>query len=386
MIKIAFILILFSLLTACQEYTPPEARGKIDYDKILNQSCKKIVINGMELLPLDTCYISADMASMEGNFFLKGDTLCFADQIACSVLFYDLNGKYLSSKLAPGRGPNEILGLHQITREPTGTGYVIMDTQWGIYALDSTLTPSSKFMIRFGSPGKVQEPDPNNTGIYEVEYAKNKLQVHGETLFFPIVTEHVNFNAYEGKCARHYYAESFTLAQFSLKNGRIEKKLCNYPPIYQQYKYISNFKFILFEVIENDLLFSFEIDSLVYRMNLQDSTLSSFGNAGKGMRQDYPTYQTFKDYNENNATCRKTYGYYHDLKWIPETGTLFRTYQKGKAPLPDGLQVYKNNCLVADLDVPRYFSVFGYAHPYYYATATHDFDNERFIIYKFQIP
>ena len=382
-LRTILIFICISVLTACQNYSIPKAKGKIDYSKIPNYSCKKLRVN--ENLFLDSLYIPAAQASLEGVFFLKRDTLCFADQVANSVLFYDLHGKYLKSKLSKGRGPNEILGLDQITDRAINQGYIIMGQQWDIYQLDSTLTPTKTFRILFGTPGKINEPDPNNTGIYEVEYAKNKLQVHGETLFFPIVTEHVHFNAYEGVNANHYYTESFTLAAFSLAHGQIEKKLCNYSPIYQQYKYASNFKYLLFEVTQNDLLFTFEIDSLIYRMNLRDSSISSFGNAGIGMHTDYPTYQTFEDSEANHSICRKNYGYYRDLKWIPETNTLLRTYQRGGTST-NGLQVYRNNCLVADWEIPQNFKLIGYYPPYYYAFGTPDYDNERFIIYKFQIP
>jgi hypothetical protein len=41
--------------------------------------------------------------------------------------------------------------------------------------------------------------------------------------------------------------------------------------------------------------------------------------------------------------------------------------------------------LMGDWEVPKEFKLIGYHHPYYYASGRPDYENERFIIYKFQI-
>jgi len=367
------------------------SKNKIHYDSICNYSKKKIIY---EKLVFDTLYFDAHQSSMEGDFTIQNDSFYFGDIIASSVLIYDQDGKFITSKLQQGRGPNEILGLNQLTKGYTDNGFIIMDEQWFIYTLDKNLNVLSNFMLRFNTSENtpkytreyINHPDPNDIGIYEVEYAKNKLRVYDHKyLFFPIVTEHINFNAYEGRNAHNYYRESSNLAKLSLENGEIEKILCNYPPVYQQYKYASNFKYILFDIAQDNLIFSFEIDSLVYQMNLQDSTILSFGNAGRGMKTQYPEFQTLEDTDEHAFTCRQNYGYYRDFTWIPETKILFRSYRKRQSPSPDGLQIYQDKCLVGDVEVPREFNVIGYIHPWYYASITPDYDNEKFIIYRFKL-
>lgn len=384
---ICTIIITTLLCWGCLSSSVPTSKNKINYDSIPNHSCKNITYRN---LILDTLYFDAHQSSMEGNFTIQKDSFYFADIIASSILIYDKNGNFITSKLQQGRGPNEILGLNQLAKGYKKNGFVIIDEQWFIYLLDSNLNVFSNFMLRFGSleniKKKINQPDPNDIGIYEVEYAKNKLRVYNdEYLFFPIVTEHVNFNAYEGKNARNYYRESSNLAKLSLESGEIEKILCNYPPVYEQYRYASNFKYILFDIDQEKLIFSFEIDSLVYQMNLQDSTILSYGNAGINMNTRYPEYQTLEDTDEHAYECRQGYGYYRDFTWISETNILFRSYRKREAPTPDGLQVYQNKCLLADVEVPRDFEIIGYIAPWYYASVTPDYDNEKFIIYRFKL-
>lgn len=384
--KNSCILMLLLLGIGCERVQIPEGKNKIAYDIVENYSRKNISYHTSFLL--DTLYFSAKQASMEGDFLIKNDTLYFVDRVLSSVLVYDKEGVYIRSALGFGRGENEIPGLNQMTTTERDR-FIILDKQWFIYLIDSNLNVDSKFFIRwdgeFIDSSKFEHPDPNNPNIYEVEYGKNKIVAYDEYLFFPVVTEHVKFNAYGEGHTPQYYSESFNLAKLSLKNGRIEQLLCNYPPVYKRYRYLSNFKYILFDLYRDSLFFSFEVDTLVYRMNMKDSTVISFGNSGVDMDTAYPEFRTFEDSDIHFSACRQNYGYYRYLKWIPQTNVLFRGYQKQKAPFEDGLQVYRNRCLVADFNVPRGFEVIGYIAPWYYAGVKPDYANEKFIIYRFKL-
>jgi hypothetical protein len=81
---------------------------------------------------------------------------------------------------------------------------------------------------------------------------------------------------------------------------------------------------------------------------------------------------------------RQKKGYYDWIEYIDETGVLFRSYKKGENSSSDGLQVYKNDVLIADLDVPKGFKVTGFIFPYYYSNEYIDEEAEKMIIYKFR--
>ena len=63
---------------------------------------------------------------MEGEFFIYNDKIGFSDRTLSSILFYDNQGHYITSKLSQGRGPNEVLGIDQIT-PITNNRFFIMD-------------------------------------------------------------------------------------------------------------------------------------------------------------------------------------------------------------------------------------------------------------------
>ena len=79
-------------------------------------------------------------------------------------------------------------------------------------------------------------------------------------------------------------------------------------------------------------------------------------------------------------------GYYYYLRYIPETALLFRSFHHGTPLTYDGLQVYKNQLLVAEYQVPKGFRVIGYVPPYYYAEGKPDIDKEAMVFYRFKLP
>ena len=92
------------------------------------------------------------------------------------------------------------------------------------------------------------------------------------------------------------------------------------------------------------------------------------------------------DADEHYGEDRQKCGYYYYLKYVPETVLLFRSFQYGTPLAYDGLQVYKNQLLVAEYQVPKGFRVIGYVPPYYYAEGKPDIDKEAMVFYRFKLP
>lgn len=357
-----------------------------DYSSIPNFSTKEIRVD--QLIGMDSLKIDGKKMSMVGNFFIHQDSLYFADCILASVLVYDKDARYVRSIYRKGRGPKELRGLDVMTVLPSGD-FVIMDEQWGITICDTTWNKVKDFTLEWKSTKSLIEqrrnPDPEDMGIYEVEYAKNKICAYGEQhVIFPITTEHVSLNAFECKNIRRYYDETYTLAILSLQRGEIERMICKFSPVYKKYSYLPNFKNVLFETNGDELYYSFEVDPLIYKMNLTDSTLVSFGEAGTAMNTNYRETTLFEDTEKYMKEDMETYGYYRYLQYIPDRDLLFRGYRKGKN-MKDGLQVYSGNCLIADLEVPREFEVIGYIAPCFYARGACNYDDEEIVLYKFKL-
>ncbi len=387
--KYLYYSVLFSILLGCHK--PPESKNKIEYHNIPNLSLSSNQV-GKELI-LDTIFICTDneneLTSMEGIFFLQKDTIYFADKQLATIFLYDLKGKFIKTYLSRGKGPNEILGLNTITPLEQG-GYAIMDEQWNIFIFDQQWKRSITYQIDWQCKKTIRElynnPDPNEKGIYEVEYAANNLRpISNKYLIFPIVTEHLRYNGYEGTNAEHFYKNSYTLGLINITNGQLKQMMCNRSPVYSQYKYLPNFKNVIFETNQDTLYYSFEADSLIYQINFQDSSTISYGYKGNNMNTRYVETNTFQKADDNYITDRKKFGFYSNLKYISETGILFRSVHYGSPQKKDGIQCYRDHIFIGEFEVPLNFQVIGYCKPYYYAVGEPDLAKEEISIYKFKL-
>ena len=180
------------------------------------------------------------------------------------------------------------------------------------------------------------------------------------------------------------YEHSYTIGMLQGNDFKLVRMICPRSPVYLEYEYLSGFKGVLFTVCDDSLFFSFEADSKIYRMDLNDEKVVAFGCAGEDMNTDYPERKSLEESDEYLWEDHQKYGHYYDLKYIPETSVLFRSFRHGSSCKEDGLQVYKNTCLVAEYKVPKEFKVIGYFPPYYYAAGeTGDEEDERMVIYRF---
>lgn len=185
-----FTLITIPFLIACSK---PEYKNehKINYKTIKNLSCQNLKATG--ILQLDTLKLDGKESSMEGEFFIYNDKIGFSDRTLSSILFYDNQGHYITSKLSQGRGPNEVLGIDQIT-PITNNRFFIMDEQWNLFLLDSCFRKINQYRINWNSQKSLKQllknPQPEDTGLYEVEYTKNRLRQWGENyLLFPVSSD-----------------------------------------------------------------------------------------------------------------------------------------------------------------------------------------------------
>ena len=158
-----------------------------------------------------------------------------------------------------------------------------------------------------------------------------------------------------------------------------------FPQIYHQEKAsCASFGGVNFDVGEDYLYVGYEADSLIYRCDFSGEPESCFGISGKGMDMDYAPVRSWDDvpvYRQN----RETKGRYGWIEYIDETGLLFRSYSRGQHSSSDGLQIYENGVLAADLDVPGEFRVAGYIEPYYYSQVFEDEENGRLRIMRFRL-
>lgn len=380
------------MMAACgsESSDVPAAKDKIDY-KLL--PCHPTTNVESSSLALDSlCIYLPDeeiLTSMVGQFFCLNDTILFADNQLASFLLFTTSGKFCGYRTSRGNGPNEVSGLWSAAPLPDG-GFACTDENARISVFNDQWEKMRRTRIDWSTERTEEEqynhPDPNKSDIYEVQFSSNRTRTLSDSiLLVPIVTEHIRYNAY--KDADHFYDNAYTIGIINTKSGKFEKMLCQHSPIYGQYKYIPNFQFILYDTYMDTLVFSFEADSMIYKMSLADGYTFAFGVAGKNMKTDYRETTNFESADDNMDDDRSTYGFYQSLDYVIETGTLFRSYCKKGYNKLSSLQVYKGTTLVSDYEhLPPRFKVFGYIAPYYYASAKPDYERETMVIYRFQLP
>ena len=382
--KVVVVCLITVIFGGC--YQIPQNKHKIDYSKVQRMSEGNLAPR-LGSLDMDMLRVDGTNMSLDGILFTIGDTLGFADKILGSVLFYDTAGQFISSAITKGRGPNEVLSIHSISTLPGG-GCMILDNNWILYEVSPQWQITRKKRLQWSTGVKdIKYPDPNSGGIYELTYSDNPFQIYNDHLIFCIESSHVNFNGFiAASHAEEYYKEAYNFGIFSRDSLTMERMLCNYPPIYQKYRFLSTFSDSMFELQGDNMIFSFEVDPNLYVMDLRDSLVQSFGHAGRDMDTDYPEYLTYEEHEDHWSSDEENYGYYRYLYLEPQSGLFFRGYRKGASPLPDGLQVYKDYQYVGDYDVPRDFKVVGYIAPYFYAYGGVDYDTEELIVYRFKLP
>jgi len=130
---------------------------------------------------------------------------------------------------------------------------------------------------------------------------------------------------------------------------------------------------------------SFEPDSLIYKFDHHFKPLKTFGIAGDEMNTKYTETKSIEQFKKLFHSERKTHGYYTWIEYVDETDLLFRAYQKGVHAATDGLQIYQDGVLIADVNVPKGMYIEGYIEPWYYSNAIIDEMDETMKVYRFKI-
>ncbi len=394
MIRLIFFFILGGLFLSCRKEGVP-ADFRINYGSLNN-----VVVNRLlECRPdFDTIRIFAGegeaLSSMAGSFFLCEDTIGFADRQLVAVLQYDSLGRFLKKELKRGKGPNEVLGIERFVVLPGGR-YAVLDGNWFLSFFDRQWKKTAESYLMWYKNKTNKQLDSlrkiknvNEFAVYNFEYEGGDIQVwREEYMIMPVETEHPNFNAYMEDVAGYYYENAATLGIVEGSSGNLCRLLCPRSLIYQKKRFIPNFRHVMFDICGDTLFFSFQADSLVYKMILPEGQIESvYGVSGREMNTDYKTTRTFDEASVRYREDMEMYGKYNSLKYFKETGLLFRTYGKGKKIKTEGVQVYRNHELLYDFDVPEGFRLFAYRPPYYYASVAPNEQKEEMIVLKFRLP
>jgi hypothetical protein len=220
--------------------------------------------------------------------------------------------------------------------------------------------------------------------MYEPYLLIGRIKVSDDTLILPVITEHIDYNGYEiGSHAKKYWRETHNMISVDLRDRTTGELFGSYPPVYRQ-KNIPVFSEFDFDVVDGKLYTTFAADSLIYVRDVRDGRLLyGFGCAAQGVSHSYPATGTFEEYEEVYDKQREAYGYYTQLAYAG--GYLFRGYKK-EGVEGFGLQMYRGEELIGDINTDEEIRIIGEEGGVFYATLPTDLDGERFRIVRFTLP
>ena len=331
-------------------------------------------------LDLDAVYVPMDIETCSYNGFsgVDGEHLYFWDQFFCFLYEISPSGLVLNRHIGLGNGPNEIHFRHNSGITVVNNELLIMGNTYDVYLFEDF---RNREIIRL----KITGSDNSLNGSKAYTSTSEILLKRGDKYFYNIYSEADYCNPWEHSI--EYFTNAHILMEVDLKSGE-EKPVGKYSRYYlENHKKVNHLFQISYDIDgENNFYVSYQADSLIYQYDKKFATLKVFGFKGLNMDTNYTsTLPNLDEFLRAWAYDIPNKGYYNWIKHIDETKMTFRSYQKGSHTDVDGLQIYQDGVLIADVEVPKHFKVAGYIPPYYISQIICDEEAETMKFYKFRL-
>jgi hypothetical protein len=374
---------LVAMLFSCEQKLQQKKKARHQFSK--NIQFDSIDLNLVSLSKFNTSFV--------GNFHINEEYIAFLDKKYGKIFHFNAKGELLDEYLGRGNSPFEINTAYIDGYLPLKNGnHLFLGSSFDLHfhSGDNFERIKSVFLKWEGEQDieKVRsssEPDVTQFALYTLDY-QNLLLREGENgqIYIPIYGETQYFN---GLNSDFYYKEGKILARMDVEAGKITEVIGNRSLRYLENKYLPHHASFSYDI---DSLYNFyishEIDSLIYKYNQDYELISAFGVKGSEMNTNYTEIKDFepKLFKKLYFNERPKLGWYSHIEFIDELGLLFRSYKKGEHSEFDGLQIFKNETLIADLKVPKGFIVKGYIKPYVFGEVISE-NSETLNLYKFKL-
>lgn len=368
-------------------------------------SCeKKIVIthlgeNNLRDYPIDidSMYVSIPGLTGMGNFYLKDSVITFVDAI--NYKFYDMNldGQLLDIYFGKGHGRNELEALmyaYPIENDSLNRG-IIHDQNNLITVYDrknKQLLYGKKLF--YGKKLQCNSCDEKRTDFYPPELHKIQsfsdlgLSYYLETDSVLIVPVEMNYRLLNKDRinSRQHYDKVAILGRLNLATMELEDVFGKCPEIFKERPtpHWEGFNYVISDTL---LYVNHMVDSLIYVYRYPDDLQYTIGYECRGIDRNYTITEDLH-LSENFDNDIKHVGLNSGLVFCPENNTLCRTYVKSTATGASGIQIYRDNDLLVDIDMPSYFKLLGYRDSCYYGAKfipVEDMDNTSVVLYRLHI-
>jgi hypothetical protein len=344
----------------------------------------------IEGIKIDTLTNESFFYSGLGSWVIFNNSLTLLDQRLDSAYVFSDELVHRSTYLGKGDGPNLLTGIiveHTVMNDNlvilgANDDYHLINTNWEIEQsgqLDfyHEKTPYEELL---------KNPKASYISLYGPLRLSKLSHDYKGNIVFSVEIPHPDLNYLWHET---YYREARILGRINPDDGKVEIQ-GRYSNIYNQYQFLSTLRGVPFTYINADTYIQgYEADSIMYKLTDDGEANYAFGVAGKEMNTAYENFnaETVEEYDAVWDLDRERYSYYVSLDYVQETGLLLRGYTKSN-PLVDGLQIYREDTLIGDVEVPKDFRFVGYKAPYYYAEFRYraDKEEEPIKLLRFELP
>lgn len=361
------ILILFILFFSCEE---KKTTSNEYYNEFEKKKKEKLLIHKITL-EIDTIKIDNNIeTSYNGNFTICENSLVFNDVFFGYLFHFDKNLNILSKNFGIGNQSNELKGVEYIIYSGCTNKFYVLSSKTGIIAvINSKFHKEKEFKINFNIKRSkeevINEPLPYLMDSYELDYGYDGiLKVFDEHhLAIAITSSHPKFNGYFN--SDFYYKNSRVIALINIEKEYIDRLIGRRPLIFLK-KQLPNYDHFNYEINNSSLYLNFYPESSIYKIDKEEDVVqSAFGIQGSEMKTGYITTNSYKEAYKREFEDYNNYNFYNSL-YIDEN-LIFRGYTKSNLKI-DGLQIYKNEVLIANLNFPKGYKIIGKIDNAYYAS------------------
>ena len=326
----------------------------------------EVLIAKKEAVSVDRIVIDSLVTSLEGTVHIQGNNLYFFDNNTCALYMFDTDGNLLKKTIGKGNANTEIaIGASSASTFLNDGSFCILGGNDGLFTYDQHLKQD---LARTYSHVRKLAPSVLNADKYDSYYIASIPTVcrsFGNAVFTSNAAES-KFNYFD---TPEFTTEYRTLTKHDLERKKSDKLLGKGLPTMYHGTQSKNFIFqgSIFDIDKDGNFYvSYLADSLIYMYDKDYNPIKSFGYAGSKMDKDYKEISSISDY-ETLGSNYMTKGFYTWIEYIEELDLLLRSYQKGENASCDGLQIYKGNTLIGDIEVSKGFKPIGYIEPYIYS-------------------
>lgn len=325
-----------------------------DNDNFIGDTIRKVNLI-IDKIDFDSIQIDASRTSFIGSLQIYKNGFLFVDNQFCWVFRYDANGKQISRNIGQGNAPSQLPCKHITAYIPLRNGgHMFIGQSWDVYNFDSNFQKTSDYRIDWHPRGNkeyvAQNPDPSDPIMYSPTLGLQQIRADDDYVYLPLFSQHKLFNP----MASNYAKDARLFGRMNIKKGDVDQIYGRLSSIYTKNRNANIFPYPIYDLLEkNEYVVSFPVDSLIYIYKKDFSIKSIFGKSGRSMNTNYNFTFDYNKFSSVMADELKEKGYYTAIDYIEEKNLLFRSYQKNGNANDDGLQIYQNEVLIADVDIPK---------------------------------